>query len=780
MMRYLYLTCLLLASSLAAPGAIAAGPEASQPYGTYPIQHPPVFQRGDKLSKPLGPNNPQVAAFLRFYSKYVLARGAKKLPESLKSVDIVSFPSTNYSYVGVTPRVYGKPLPAKEARFATSSYCVDCHDATVTLKGQNPPMRVKSADGPLYANWSPYGEWSVSLMGLSARDPVFHAQVESERNRHRGVNPTYIDNVCFSCHSPMGQRQLENDLGEGFNHFMIYSTPDNFNPDQAPYNNPSASPKYALYGALARDSVSCGVCHHLGPSNGQWEKDGEVDWSIFYGPLSPDYPVREGDEPGPPYPFTAAFQQNLNRLYVPSEGVSETEEPMLLLGMARAERTPFIKRSEFCGGCHVVIVPKIPVGYKKGGPVVGKPGKTYTGNPFTDPNVALAYEQTTYFEYVNSGFPEKDVQCQTCHMPGLQPPGEKVVSASPAWYTPEYPDVPRRDYKRHRLLGINLFVHEMFQQFYGVLGLADPRRDNLLPPDTAANLLNAEQSIVQHATNGPFGEPTANVKIVSVETKGKTLQVEVKVTNDAGHKFPTGAGFRRGFIELKVLDKNGKVLWISGGTNAFGVILGADGKPLDSEFTKEPKKLQPHYMRITNQDQVQIYEVRTKGEEGWLTTLTLSLFDNVKDNRILPLGWLPANKVGGMKRFGLELLLLANITKAVAVGDDPDYNDPARIGADTLVYAIELGELQGTPASVKAAMRYQTIPPYFLVDRYVDGYEKAIDGFGTATTRLIYLTSRLDTNLDLKSANMSVNDFQVIGDWTMTLAEDQQSIRTKP
>jgi hypothetical protein len=30
-------------------------------------------------------------------------------------------------------------------------------------------------------NLSPYGEWSASLMGLAGRDPVFQAQLESEK-----------------------------------------------------------------------------------------------------------------------------------------------------------------------------------------------------------------------------------------------------------------------------------------------------------------------------------------------------------------------------------------------------------------------------------------------------------------------------------------------------------------------------------------------------------------------------------------------------------------------
>lgn len=775
------LVCLLVAAT-AWPEPPASGSSGVDlEYGDYPVQHAPVFQRGNRLSLPLPEGSPQSEAFLAFFSRYVHERIGVELPAGLTAGEIRAFPSTLYSDVPVAPREYGTDLPPDQARFTTSSYCQDCHDAALTLKDVPPPMRVKATNTELYADWSPYGEWSVSLMGLSARDPVFHAQVETERDRHRGVDPVTVDNVCYSCHGPMGERQLKNDLGQQFNHYMIYSTPDNF-AGLPKAGGAAVTPEFAEYGALARDSVSCELCHHIGPSNGQWHKDGEVDWTIFYGEVTESYPQRQ-DPPGPPFPFTANFQDNLNRLYVPSEGVSETEEPMLLLGMARAEQTSHIASSEYCGGCHVVIVPKIPNGYHKGEPVPGKPGETYTGDPFTDPNVGLAYEQTTYFEYINSGYPAQDIQCQTCHMPGLQPAGEEVASVSLAWHTPEYPDIPQRDYNRHRLLGINLFVHEMFQQFYGILGLADPLDDDVVPADTAANLLNAEQSIVQHATQGPFGEATAAVVVDSAEVDDVSLVAQVTVTNNSGHKFPSGAGFRRGWVEFEVLDADDQVLWASGSFNEFGAIVGPDGMPLPSEFTTQADELQPHYTQITGQDQVQIYEVRTEkplhGNSGpsELTTQTLSLFEDVKDNRILPRGWRPPASIPeGAMRFGLDLVTMANVTEPHAVGDDPNYWDPKLTGSDSLIYEIPLAELDGSPAFVRASMRYQTIPPYFLVDRFVDGYVKAREQYGPATTRLIYLTSHLDTNLGLQSAGMSVDGFDVIGEWTMTLSRDTVAV----
>ena len=58
-----------------------------------------------------------------------------------------------------------------------------------------------------------------------------------------------------------------------------------------------------------------------------------------------------------------------------------------------------------------------------------------------------------------------------------------------------------------------------------------------------------------------------------------------------------------------------------------------------NEFTSDPARLQPDFKTITAEDQVQIYEVRAVDDSNQLTNSFLSLFDHVKDNRILPKGW---------------------------------------------------------------------------------------------------------------------------------------------
>jgi hypothetical protein len=95
----------------------------------------------------------------------------------------------------------------------------------------------------------------------------------------------------------------------------------------------------------------------------------------------------------------------------------------------------------------------------------------------------------------------------------------------------------------------------------------------------------------------------------------RQIQADIVVENLAGHRFPTGVGFRRAWIEVLVADKYGDIVWASGRTNKLGVIVGADGKPLPSEFHTEFTDTSGRCRRASNrttrsftsQDQVQIY-----------------------------------------------------------------------------------------------------------------------------------------------------------------------------
>jgi len=267
------------------------------------------------------------------------------------------------------------------------------------------------------------------------------------------------------------------------------------------------------------------------------------------------------------------------------------------------------------------------------------------------------------------------------------------------------------------------------------------------------SLLYSERKLIEQA-----GERTADVAITGVTKTAGALEARVTVTNKTGHKFPSGVGFRRAFIAFEVLDAQGNVLWASGRTNAAGMIVDRSGQAIEGEewWTKDcsrriaPEKRahQPHYQVVSREDQAQIFQelVSTPPKDekpvcrphaepaGELTTSFLSICAKVKDNRILPQGFLPLDDrvaIASGLSAGADL---AEEAGATAVGDDPDY---VTGGSDAVLYRVSLDALGGTPASVQATLYYQATPPYYLQDRFcTSGSED--------TKRLYFLTGNLD------------------------------------
>ncbi|CAM3091555.1 hypothetical protein G4177_22670 [Corallococcus sp. ZKHCc1 1396] len=991
--------------------------------GTVPTPYP-VFPRGNKLTQPLDEDDIQAQQFLAFYGK----QGGVTFP-ALTKASLQGLPNR-------TLDIAHNGLDLGSQRFNTSLVCQSCHDADwlansdITL----PPGTLKTykplptlafwqmptvdtfwnantqpsflnpdAPLPLAANWSPFGDWSASVKALAGRDPIFLAQVETTR-KLSPHQPTTVDNLCLRCHSPLGQRQAQSQH-KPFTHDLLYATPANSTQD----------PERAVLGALGRDGVSCSACHSVAPSSGQpWNG---TDYTAFYGTqegtifgddVASRLKQRDETVQPPPFPFTSSMNLRPGTIVGPDTHLNK--QPMAAAGLsletaATVGGHSYLRDSMVCGSCHVVILPKVPTNYRPSMPIAeaeaqgvykrpascaqGQTTFSPTGDFLTDPCVELAYEQTTYFEWLNSGYAQSTSTCMTCHMQITSPDSPFDGSVKVAQQNPDlaafYRDntaLPPRQYNRHTLLGINLFVHEMFQQFPDVLGLdfyAQPdsrvppylqspeilaRTPNLVTnpgaedgpkadgwvPDSGAtvtvvtqqqgmaqqairpshgaqffqlsggaaltvdvssyqdlidraagaatvqwgatvycdgvapcgtlslqqqagqgawtntagatpvtatqqrwlsvhaasptpipagtralrlafqpgralsvddvflalkfpdgsvkpltdgkrdytfakNLLNAEQSILDLAVNTSQGvfDPTQPAVLVSLgqykEGSG-LLSVPVTVTSNVGHKFPSGAGFRRAFLQFEVRDAADKVLWASGQPNPLGVICNGVCKPDDSallasEFTTDTSQLQPNHQVITRQDQAQVYELRAVDDMNRLTSLELQQFKEVKDNRLLPEGWIsPAQRKSDEMLLGLNLKQLASLTEPfslvlgtndTSVSGDPDFNTSPAKGVDQLVYQVPLSAVSGWK-SIRVRMNYQTIPPFYLNARFRDSLrdDKGQPSQpGPAVQRLIYMTSHLNTKTSLKYPAQGQDGQQVdlMDNWSMVLSE---------
>jgi hypothetical protein len=347
------------------------------------------------------------------------------------------------------------------------------------------------------------------------------------------------------------------------------------------------------------------------------------------------------------------------------------EKPMLhSLGIKPVHDDNFAT-SELCGTCHTVHLPVL-----NDGAVIG-----YT------------YEQTTYPEWLFSAYrtgtsPNGDLplgagdraaSCLDCHMINKDPDGEPFVDKIAS--IQEYSNFPQAEYNlgpkdidvkeregfaRHTLVGLNVFLTKMAQQFPDVFGI--PTMDPMLTGKGEPSLVRTEQEMLINADGF-----VADVKVMDVGKSSDTLTATVRIDSKVGHKFPSGVGFRRAILTFEVMDALGNALWTSGGMNGSGVILGADGQPIPGELWWEddcsarlsPGKpqFQPHHQTITSRDQVQIYQELVVspapgvdpmcGDDpapgGDLTTSFLSICGEVKDNRLLPHGYL---RPGGSDQAG--------------------------------------------------------------------------------------------------------------------------------
>ena len=356
-----------------------------------------------------------------------------------------------------------------------------------------------------------------------------------------------------------------------------------------------------------------------------------------------------------------------------------------------------------------------------------------------------------------------------------------------------------KGFARHQLQGLNVSLLEMFRQYMfpynsngvqsanAILGVR--QNDYMSGLDDLATAIDAFVEQAQSAT--------ADVTLSPVSVSNDKLIANVMVTNKTGHRLPSGVGFRRAFLELLVTDNTtGQVVWCSGCTNELGVITNGgssqserlpselfdvykDGsKPANHDYPTpcnanylpgiNPQYYQPHYFwdeekgtgaAITRQDQVQIYEELNLNNQCALTTSFIRRDYQLKDNRLLPLGWTSTGPLRPDKTPIIPADFLHE-TFPVKVGNDPAYANGS--GTNVVRYEVSLPKgLNPNNLTVKATLYYQSIPPYYLNDRFKQAPNEP------ATQRLYYLTSNLQTK------------GTAIENWKFQITSDSQTVTAR-
>ena len=299
-----------------------------------------------------------------------------------------------------------------------------------------------------------------------------------------------------------------------------------------------------------------------------------------------------------------------------------------------------VTSSGLCASCHTVITHAVGPG--GGGPAFP--------------------EQAPYLEWQASIYAdgaERAHSCQDCHMPevGEDVPVTRVLGQA------------RPEVSRHVFRGGNFFMLRMLNRYREELGVtALPQELELAAERTADHLRTA----------------TATVEITGVGVGGGRLEATVAVRNLAGHKFPTAYPSRRAWLRFAVTNTFGERVFESGALSPDGSVAGDDH---DADGTS----YEPHYTVITSPDEVQIYQAVMVDRSGAVTTGLMSAQRWVKDNRILPDGFDPAQADARVQVVG------------VAAGD-PDF----AAGSDRTHYTVPVNPEDG-PFTVEAELWFQPI-----------------------------------------------------------------------
>ena len=303
----------------------------------------------------------------------------------------------------------------------------------------------------------------------------------------------------------------------------------------------------------------------------------------------------------------------------------------------RPVKAAHIQSAEFCASCHTLFTHALDADGNEAG---------------------VLAEQAPYLEWKHSDYPGV-ATCQTCHMPVVE--GEvSVTSVLPN---------PRTGVSRHSFQGGNFLMPRILNKHRAALEV------QALPKELEETARAAEKNLATKAVSA---------EVVPVGLADGRLEVDVVVTNLAGHKVPSAYPSRRAWIHMTVRDPAGLVVFESGAFQPDGSIIGNDNDVDGSRF-------EPHYLEISDAGQVQIYEDIMVDYAGAVTTGLLWGVEYVKDNRLLPRGFDKATASAYVA------------VKGEAFGD-ADFVG----GGDTTRYVVGVGSASG-PFQVEVVLWYQPI-----------------------------------------------------------------------
>jgi hypothetical protein len=249
---------------------------------------------------------------------------------------------------------------------------------------------------------------------------------------------------------------------------------------------------------------------------------------------------------------------------------------------------------------------------------------------------------------------------------------------------------PRSPFGLHFLVGGNSAMLRLMRNRIDVLGLT-------------ASEAQFDSTIAR--TERMLREETVDLDIDATWGIGGPAEIGVKLTNKAGHKFPSGYPARRSWIEVEVRNPaTGEVVFHSGKVASNGhSIEGTDDGGLTS--------WEDHHDLIEDASDVQIYELVIADVTGTPTNLLERAAETLKDNRLVPLG------------FSVEHSAYDTTEVIGAAYTDSDFNRFADgsegSGTDLTLYRVwEAAGLDVSSLDVTVRVWYQSMPPRWVAPMF--------------------------------------------------------------
>lgn len=328
--------------------------------------------------------------------------------------------------------------------------------------------------------------------------------------------------------------------------------------------------------------------------------------------------------------------------------------------------SPHINDAGLCAGCHTLLTESVDLEGE------------FTGSTFV--------EQATYHEWLNSEFSSgiTEKSCQGCHMPRIDEP---VILSANHTFLP-----PRSPYGKHELVGGNSFMLKLMKQHRESLGI----------PASEANF---DTTIAR--TERMLQQQTLDIDLTMHNYHCDTAYYHLRLSNKAGHKFPSGYPSRRAFVEFVLLKENGDTIFSSGVMQP------------DHEVQGQDPVYEPHWQTIREPHQVQIYEMVMGDVNGNVTTVLERAFQTLKDNRLAPKGFTSFHAVYDTTRIYGNVLT------------DPDFNFDGfeGSGTDLIRYHVPIDCYEGL-VTARARVYYQPVPPKWNQEMFAFNTPE-IDAFRT-------------------------------------------------